>query len=99
MGRRSWVFCLFNSLIHKKLKKDLTRCAAWGTRRLNQKKGAIMLTLYIRNITKCRKISDYEYLVFVNEEKIAEGTLQKHARKDGWAVLIKKIAEQHIEKK
>jgi hypothetical protein len=35
----------------------------------------------------------------VNAEKIAEGKVEKHKRKDSWAVLVKKIAEQHLEEK
>lgn len=41
-----------------------------------------MLTLYIRDI------ADYEYVVMINAEKIAEGKVLKHRRKDGWAPLV-----------
>ena len=56
-----------------------------------------MLTLYIRNTTGCKPTSDYEYIVMVNATVISEGKIEKHKRKDGWAVLVKKIAEQHLE--
>lgn len=53
-----------------------------------------MLTLYIRNISNLKKISDYEYLVMVNSEKIAGGTVLNHKRSDGWQKLVKRIAEE-----
>ena len=55
-----------------------------------------MLTLYIHNLDG-KPTSTYEYIVMVNAEKITEGTV-KHKRKDGWAVLVKKIAEQNESK-
>lgn len=51
-----------------------------------------MLAIYIRNISR-KPISDYEYVVMVNAEKIANGTVKGHRRKDGWAKLLKLIAE------
>jgi hypothetical protein len=56
-----------------------------------------MLNVYIRNLDG-KPTSTYEYIVMVNAEKIAEGKV-KHKRKDGWAVLVKKIAEQHTEER
>ena len=50
-----------------------------------------MLTLYIHNISKCAPVSDYEYVVMVNEEKIAEGMVYSHHREDGWKKLVEKI--------
>jgi hypothetical protein len=58
-----------------------------------------MLVLYIRNTSNCAPISDYEYVVMVNAEKIAEGKVLKHKRKDGWQPLVKRICEQHEVKK
>jgi hypothetical protein len=52
-----------------------------------------MLTIYIRNIKTVKDISDYEYLVMVNAEKIAEGKIKGHKRADGWKPLVKRIAE------
>jgi hypothetical protein len=52
-----------------------------------------MLTLYIRNVRTKNDIADYEYLVMVNAEKIAEGKIKKHNRADGWKPLVKRIAE------
>jgi hypothetical protein len=52
-----------------------------------------MLTLYIRNIKTVKDISDYEYLVMVNAELIAEGKIEGHNRADGWKPLVKRIAE------
>jgi len=54
-----------------------------------------MLTLYIRNVKTVKGVADYEYLVAVNATVIEKGFLSGHKRKDGWAVLVKKIAEQH----
>lgn len=54
-----------------------------------------MLTVYIRNISKLKSISDYEYLVMVNSEIIAEGKIKKHKRSDGWAKLVKRIGEEN----
>jgi len=52
-----------------------------------------MLTLYIRNVKTKNNIADYEYIVMVNSEKIAEGTIKKHNRADGWKPLVRRIAE------
>jgi hypothetical protein len=52
-----------------------------------------MLSVYIRNIRTVKGIADYEYLVFTNAEKIAEGKIKKHNRADGWKPLMKRIAE------
>jgi len=54
-----------------------------------------MLEIYVRNTGDKKGISDYEYIVMVNAEKIAGGKILKHRRKDGWVPLIKRIAEQH----
>jgi hypothetical protein len=56
-----------------------------------------MLTLYLRNVKTVKDVADYEYIVMVNSEKIAEGKIKKHKRSDGWAKLVKRIAENHIE--
>jgi hypothetical protein len=53
-----------------------------------------MLTLYIRNIKTVKGIADYEYIVMVNAEKIAEGEVKGHKRSDGWAKLVHKIADE-----
>jgi len=52
-----------------------------------------MLTLYVRNISKLKPISDYEYVVMFNAEKIAAGVVKGHKRKDGWRKLIRMIAD------
>jgi len=52
-----------------------------------------MLSLYIRNTKTVKGIADYEYIVMVNAEKIAEGKIKKHKRSDGWKPLVKRIAE------
>jgi hypothetical protein len=57
-----------------------------------------MLTLYIRNVRTRKNIADYKYLVMVNSEQIAEGTLEKHNRADGWAKLVKRIGDEAIAK-
>ena len=57
-----------------------------------------MLTLYIRRLRNEQGIADYEYVVMVNAEKIAAGEVIGHRRDDGWAPLVKRIAEQNEEK-
>ena len=52
-----------------------------------------MLSLYIRNISKGKPVSDYDYVVMVNSEKIAAGKILKHRRSDGWAQLVRRIAD------
>jgi hypothetical protein len=54
-----------------------------------------MLTVYVRNIKTVKDIADYEYIVMVNAEKIAEGKVLKHKRSDGWVPLIRGIVEQN----
>jgi len=54
-----------------------------------------MLTLYIRNRSHLAPISDYEYVVMVNAEQIAGGIICGHRREDGWARLVRDIAELH----
>ena len=54
-----------------------------------------MLELYIRNaLHRKTDIDDYEYVVMINAEKIAEGTVKGHKRSDGWGKLVKRIGEQ-----
>ena len=53
-----------------------------------------MLTIYLRNIKTIKGIADYEYVVMVNAEKIAEGKVKGHKRSDGWVLLVKRICEQ-----
>jgi hypothetical protein len=56
-----------------------------------------MLTVYCRKVKTVKNIADYEYIVMVNADKIAEGKILKHRRSDGWAKLVKRIGEQGIE--
>lgn len=53
-----------------------------------------MLEVYVRNIKTLNDISDYEYIVMINAEKIAEGKIKKHRRSEGWGPLVKRIGEQ-----
>lgn len=55
-----------------------------------------MLIVYVQNIKTVNGIADYRYQVNVNAEVIAGGKIKKHKRADGWAVLVKRIAERHI---
>lgn len=58
-----------------------------------------MLELYIRNVLHRKTdIDDYEYVVMINAEKIAEGKIKGHKRSTGWAPLVKRIAEQGMKK-
>ncbi len=56
-----------------------------------------MLEAYIRNVLHRKtEIDDYEYVVMINAEKIAEGKIKKHKRADGWGPLVRRIGEQGI---
>lgn len=57
-----------------------------------------MLTVYIQNVHTENNIAKYKYLVFINDVRIEQGKIAGHDRDDGWAKLVKKIAEQHIPK-
>jgi len=50
-----------------------------------------MLSLYIRNISNTYDVANYEYIVMVNAETIAEGKVYNHHRVDGWKKLVEKI--------
>lgn len=50
-----------------------------------------MLSLYIRNISNTYDVANYEYIVMVNAEMIAEGKVYSHHRADGWKKLVEKI--------
>ena len=52
-----------------------------------------MLIITLRNISELAPISDYEYKVYVNNRKIAEGTVVSHQRDEGWEVLVGKLAD------
>lgn len=52
-----------------------------------------MLSLYIRNISKGKPISNYDYVVMADAEVIAAGKILKHRRSDGWAKLVRRIAD------
>lgn len=53
-----------------------------------------MFSLYVRNISQCAPVSDYEYVAMVNAETIGGGTIKGHKRAEGWRELVRKIAEQ-----
>ena len=55
-----------------------------------------MLILKIRRTKMVHNIADYTYSVLVNLEEIAHGEIEGHNRADGWAVLVKAIAEQYL---
>lgn len=55
-----------------------------------------MLTIQIWNVSDLAPVSDYHYAVYVNREQIATGSINGHTRDDGWAILVKKIADAHI---
>ena len=56
-----------------------------------------MLDLYIQNITGSHDVADYKYVVMVDATMVAEGGIIGHKRSDGWAALVKRIAENHME--
>jgi hypothetical protein len=55
-----------------------------------------MLTVQIWNVSDLAPVSDYHYAVYINREQIATGSVLGHTREDGWAVLLKKLADEHI---
>jgi hypothetical protein len=52
-----------------------------------------MLEIYIHNLNG-KPVSNYEYIVMVNADKIAGGKVIGHKRSDGWIPLVKRICEQ-----
>lgn len=58
-----------------------------------------MLTLRVINTTEgTEEEAKYCYFVFVNGKEIARGDVEGHNRKDGWADLVKMIAEHELNK-
>ena len=55
-----------------------------------------MLILTVQNIGGADDNARYEYKVYINRERIAEGNVEGHNRADGWAKLVMMIAEQHL---
>jgi hypothetical protein len=55
-----------------------------------------MLTLRVWNLSGLAPVSDYAYDVHVGDQRIASGSVSGHTRADGWAVLVKKIVDEHI---
>jgi len=54
-----------------------------------------MLILKIHNdSTGDKLIGNYNYSVFVNYDKIAEGRIENHNRLNGWEGLIQKLAKE-----
>jgi hypothetical protein len=53
-----------------------------------------MLTVQIYNLENGQ--GDYRYSVFVNRKEIASGTVQGHREDDGWAKLVRLVADEHI---
>lgn len=58
-----------------------------------------MLTIRIHNTSEgSNENASYEYWVFINNMEIARGEISGHNRNDGWAELVKSIAEKHMVK-
>jgi hypothetical protein len=56
-----------------------------------------MLTIRIHNTGEgSNENANYEYWVFVNNREIERGEISGHNRNDGWAALVKAIAERHL---
>ncbi len=56
-----------------------------------------MLIVKIQNDGKgTNEDSSYNYEVFVNNEMISHGRVFHHNREDGWAKLVKAVAENEI---
>jgi hypothetical protein len=56
-----------------------------------------MLIVTIGNVSKLAPVSDYEWSVWVANDNgkvlVAQGSVKGHRRSDGWAALVKKVAE------
>ena len=58
---------------------------------------ASLLTIRIHNTGEgSNESAKYEYWVFVNNQEIERGEIHGHNRNDGWAALVKSIAERHL---
>jgi hypothetical protein len=55
-----------------------------------------VLTVQIWNISDLAPVSDYKYAVYINRDMITSGTVTKHTRADGWAMLVAKLAREHL---
>ena len=56
-----------------------------------------MLTIRITNDGEgTNESANYRYFVFINQKEIERGEIQGHNRKDGWAALVKSIANRHL---
>lgn len=56
-----------------------------------------LLTIDILNVHQDGRICDYDWVAYVNQRIIAEGTVKGHNRDDGWIVLVEKLAKQYQE--
>lgn len=55
-----------------------------------------MLILLIQNdATGTEQSANYNYEVRINTKTIVKGRVEGHNRADGWAALVKKLAEEH----
>lgn len=56
-----------------------------------------MLTIQIINDGKgTNENANYRYNVFINNQVIKTGKINGHNRNDGWAKLLKEIAEENL---
>jgi hypothetical protein len=56
-----------------------------------------MLTVKIQNDgTGTNEDANYNYKVFVNDKEISHGRVCHHNRDNGWAELVKAVAENEI---
>lgn len=58
-----------------------------------------LLTLKLYNTLEgTNENAVYRYAVFVNDTQIVEGEFSGHNRNDGWAELVRGIAQHHLTK-
>lgn len=58
-----------------------------------------MLKIEIKNMgTGNHNDAEYVYEVYANYERILKGKISGHNSDDGWAGLVKMIAEKHLKK-
>jgi len=53
-----------------------------------------MLIIHMWNISELAEISNYKYIVKVNNKIIADGLIEGHKRSEGWQALIKQLGEE-----
>lgn len=51
---------------------------------------------FINDGTGTKEVGNYDYKVFVNLKKIAEGRIEGHSRADGWQGLVLQFVDANL---